>query len=176
MNGFRASASRALLRWLRRYLPAELVCTPLALLAGFAATQLTGNAAAAAVAATWGENLGFYGVMLGRELAQRRDLRAVPAILRSLLIEFGPAEALDSFLLRPASIYTGLVLAPHPALGMVAGKIAADLTFYAPAILSHELQRWYARATSVRRPRSQRFLLPVVGLLVCLSVAAASFA
>jgi len=173
-NGSRLG--RAMVRWLRRYLPAELVCTPCALLAGYAATQLTGIPAAAAIAATWGENLGFYGVMLGRELARRRDVRAVPAIVRDLFIEFGPAEALDSFLLRPAAIYAGLTLAPHPALGMVAGKIAADLTFYAPAIVTHELQRWYARTPSSQRPRVGRLLLPMVGALVCLSFATASFA
>jgi hypothetical protein len=174
VNG--ARIGRALVRWLRRYLPAELVCTPCALLAGFAANQLTGSPAAAAVAATWGENLGFYGMMLGRELARRRDLRALPAIVRDLFIEFGPAEALDSFLLRPASIYAGLALVPHPALGMVAGKIAADLSFYTPAILTHELQRWYARRASSRRPRMGRLLLPMVGALVCLSLAGASLA
>jgi hypothetical protein len=165
---------RAVTRWLRRYLPAELVGTPCALLCGFAAGELTGQPAAAALAATWGENLAFYGVMLGRELARRRDLRAVPAILRDLAIEFGPAEALDSFLLRPAAIYAGLALAPHPALGMVAGKIAADVTFYAPAILSHELQRWYAR--SAKGLRMGRLLLPLAAALVCLSLASASLA
>ena len=78
--------------------------------------------------------------------------------------------------MRPASVYAGLVLVPHPALGMLAGKILADLSFYTPAILTHELQRWYARAANGRRPRSQRLLLPLVGALVCLSVATASLA
>lgn len=146
MTAPRSRLLHAMLRWLRRYLPAELVCTPCALLCGYAALQLTGIPAVAAIAATWGENLGFYGMMLGRELIQRGGLRALPAAARDLFVEFGPAEALDSFLLRPASLYAGLALAPHPALGMVAGKIAADLTFYTPAIVTHELQRWYARA------------------------------
>jgi hypothetical protein len=112
-------------------------------------------------------------MMLGRELAQR-GIRALPAVARDLFIEFGPAEALDSFLLRPASVFAGLSLAPHPALGIVAGKVAADLSFYAPAIVSHELQRWYARATSGRQ--SRRLLLPALGALVCLSIATASLA
>lgn len=176
MTAAGSTIGRALVRWLRRYLPAELVCTPCALLCGIATAELTGSLAAAAVATTWGENLGFYGVMLGRELARRRDFRALPAILRDLFIEFGPAEALDSFLVRPASVYAGLALAPHPALGMLAGKIVADLSFYTPAILTHELQRWYARAVDGRRPRSQRLLLPLVSALVCLSVATASLA
>jgi hypothetical protein len=80
-------------------LPAELVATPSALFFAWAAANLTGTAAAAAVAATWGENLAFYGMMLGRELAERGGLRALPAALRDLFLEFGPTEALDSFVL-----------------------------------------------------------------------------
>lgn len=126
--------------WLRRYLPAELICTPTALLCAWLATTLTGSLAMAAVAGTWGENLGFYGVMLARELA-RRGLRALPAALCDLALEFGPAEALDSILLRPALMYIGMQLAPSPAIGFVAGKLAADLIFYVPAIVSYELLR-----------------------------------
>jgi hypothetical protein len=166
---------RAAARWLRRYLLAELVGTPCALLCGFAPRASSpAPPAAAALAATWGENLAFDGVMLGREPARRRGLRALPPILRDLAIEFGPAEALDRFLLRPAAIYTGLLLAPHPALGMVAGRIAADVTFCPPAILSHELQRWYAR--NAKGLRMGRRLVPLASALVCLSLASASLA
>jgi hypothetical protein len=59
---------------------------------------------------------------------------------------------------------------------MVAGKIAADLSFYTPVILTHELQRWYARRASSSHPRMGRLLLPMVGALVCLSLATASLA
>jgi hypothetical protein len=135
-------------RWLRRYLPAELICTPCALLAGGLTAELTGSSAAAALAATWGENLGFYGMMLGRELTRRGGFRALPAAARDLFVEFGPAEALDSFLLRPAALYVGIAVAPAPVLGVLVGKLVADLGFYAPAILTHELQRRFARATA----------------------------
>lgn len=176
MTAARSRLLHAPLRWLRRYLPAELVGTPCALLCGYAVGQLTGSPAAAAVAAAWGENLGFYGMMLGRELLQRGGLRSLPTAARDLVVEFGPAEALDSLLMRPASIYAGLLLAPHPALGLLAGKLAADLSFYTPAILTHELQRWYARAAIRRRPRLDRVLLPLLGALVCLSLASSSLA
>jgi hypothetical protein len=136
----------AVVRWLRRYLPAELVALPCALTAGFAAGHLTGSPAAAALAATWGENAGFYGLMIGRELAQQGSVRALPDVVRALVLEFGPAEALDSLLLRPAAVYAGLALLPHPALGMLAGKLVADVSFYAPAIACHELQRAWARS------------------------------
>jgi hypothetical protein len=36
-------------------------------------------------------------------------------------------------------------LAPSPALGIIAGKLAADICFYVPAIVSYELLRRRAR-------------------------------
>jgi hypothetical protein len=126
--------------WLRRYLPAELLCTITALLGAWMAATFTGSPAASAVAGTWGENVGFYGMMLGREIA-KRGWRALPAIIRDLVLEFGLAEALDSLLLRPALMYTGLVLAPNTVLGVIMGKVAADVVFYVPTIISYELLR-----------------------------------
>jgi hypothetical protein len=130
--------------WLRRYLPAELIGMLATLLCAWLAITLTSSAAAAAIAGTWGDNLGFYGIMLGRELA-RRSLRALPAILRDLVLEFGPATALDGLLLRPALLYAGVALTPHAAIGLLAGKLAADLVFFVPTIVSYELLRRRAR-------------------------------
>jgi len=126
--------------WLRRYLPAELVCTITGLLGAWAAAVLTGSPAAVAVAGTLGENVGFYGMMLGREIAQR-GLCSLPLIIRDLMLEFGLAEALDCLLLRPGLMYAGQMLAPNTALGVVVGKLVADLIFYIPTIVSYELLR-----------------------------------
>jgi pilus assembly protein TadC len=133
-----------IIMWLRRYLPAELIGMLATLLCAWLAIALTGSAAVAAIAGTWGDNLGFYGILLGRELA-RRSLRALPAILRDLVLEFGPATALDGLLLRPALLYAGMALTPHSAIGLIVAKLAADLVFYVPAIVSYELLRRRAR-------------------------------
>jgi len=132
--------------WLRRYLAAELVCTPAAVLCGWSVGTL-GSMAAAAVAASCVENLAFYGMMLRRELAGGAGMPALPGILYKLVLEFGPAETLDTLVLRPALVYAGMILAPTPALGVIAGKIAADVCFYVPTIASYELMR------RPRRPR-----------------------
>lgn len=129
-----------IMAWLRRYLPAELLGTIAAITCAWAAITLTGSAAAAAIAGTWGENLAFYGLMLGREMAGRGP-RALPAVVRDLMLEFGLAEALDSLLLRPGLMYAGMTLLPGSALGLFAGKLAADLVFYLPTIVSYELLR-----------------------------------
>ncbi|MBC8082980.1 MAG: hypothetical protein H7Z21_07190, partial [Hymenobacter sp.] len=61
--------------------------------------------------------------------------------VRALAVEFGPAEVLDSLLIRPALLY----YVPHWlgsfAAGILLAKLLADVTFYVPAILSYELSK-----------------------------------
>ena len=77
-------------------------------------------------------------VTLYRELV-RRGLRAMPAVIYELVLEFGTAEALDSLFLRPALMYAGVALAPNTAIGIAAGKLTANVIFYVPTIISYEL-------------------------------------
>jgi hypothetical protein len=143
-------ATNRSLVWLRRYLPAELICTLTGLLGAWAAVALIGSPAAVAVAGTLGENVGFYGMMLGREIAQR-GRRSLSPIIRDLLLEFGPAEILDCLLLRPTLMYAGQMLTPNTALGILAGKLIADIIFYVPTIVSYELLRRRATHTLVAK-------------------------
>jgi hypothetical protein len=128
--------------WLKRYLPAEAASVVSALLAAHLAAWLTGNAAVAAVAGAWGENTAYYGVMLFREVLATRDvLRAA----RDLVIEFGPAEALDSLVVRPAAMFAGTQVIGDLTLGTLAGKLVADVAFYIPAIAAYEVRRSASR-------------------------------
>ena len=135
--------------WVARYLPAELLGTCAAL--SCASLAADSGAAAAAVAGTVGENAAFYGLMLTRELLQRGGVRGLPGALRDLALEFGPAEALDSLLLRPALLYAGISLTGHSTSGALLGKLAADVAFYSLAIAGRALAQRGA-AASVSRP------------------------
>jgi hypothetical protein len=132
--------------WIDRYLPAEIGCTTAALVCAGLASESGVGAEAIAAAGTLGEVAAFYAVMVARELLQRGGRAALPGVLRDLALEFGPAELLDSLLLRPALLYAGIRLAPHPALGALLGKLAADVAFYSAATLGHELARRGASA------------------------------
>ena len=57
----------------------------------------------------------------------------------ALALEFGVAEILDSFLIRPALMYYVPIWTGRLLFGIAIAKIAADLTFYLPAIISYEL-------------------------------------
>jgi hypothetical protein len=127
-------------RWLDRYLLAEVGGTLVALLGAWIAAINIGSPVAVAIGGNVGESFAFYATMLIREICAR-DRRAFPVIARGLMLEFGPAEAFDTMLIRPALLYYGLLMAPNAPLGILVGKIVADLCFYVPAIVSYELQR-----------------------------------
>ena len=138
--------------WFRRYAPLELAGTISALAAAGAARLLTDEIAGVAMAATLGENLGYYGLAGLRELRWRRGrpgelggwkrrLTLGAEVGRSLVLEFGPAEILDSLWIRPASIYLASRAFNHLAISVLAGKLAADLIFYCLAILGHAIER-----------------------------------
>ncbi|MFN8513049.1 MAG: hypothetical protein U0841_10760 [Chloroflexia bacterium] len=133
--------------WLRRYLPAEALATCFALIGGLLVSL--GNPALAALGGTWGENVGYYGAIVARDARARRardgglTLAGVIRVLRNLALEFGGAELLDSFVVRPAAMFALIRATGSLPLGLIFGKVAADCVFYAAAIGASELRkRW----------------------------------
>lgn len=131
-------ARRKLVFWIARYLPAELVGTAAMVIAGMLATMWTDAPALIALAALVGEIVGFYlvlAVTIYLEQSQVAVTRrgAIGRTAMLLVAEFGAAELLDTLLVRPAALLLGVWLIPDPVWGMLAGKIAADIVFYAIA-------------------------------------------
>jgi ornithine decarboxylase len=127
-----------------RYGPAEAAAT-VGALAAASATAALGMPAATAFAGALGETLAFYAVILFRAL--RRSGTPRRQMLTGLLVEFGPAEIADTFAVRPLAMYLGPLLIGHLAEGILAGKLAADVVFYASAIAGYEL----CKAATTRR-------------------------
>jgi hypothetical protein len=132
--------------WVRRYAPAELLALIGALAGWLAADLATGNALVAAYAAAIGDNVAYYGFLATREVRDRcrtapdSRLGAGVRACGALAIEFGPAEALDSLVVRPACVAVG-VAALGPLAGVLAAKLVADLVFYIPVIATYELRK-----------------------------------
>lgn len=149
-----------------RYLPSELAGTAAALLASWWA--MPAGTAAVVVAAVVAECFGFYGV-IGVKVAReqwphtagrpRRRLRTARRTLALLVAEFGPSEALDTVLIRPALLLLSLHLIDNVLLATLVGKIAADLVFYAVAAVAFHL----TVRTGVRAPRAASADLPTAG-------------
>ena len=135
--------------WIRRYLPNELAGW-VGELGGAALTyQVTGSYAAAVVAGTIGASVGYYATAYINGVrwsyhAQvggswpMRILLANGLAARSIAVEFGPAEAIDSIVVRPAALYIGPFVLGSTAVGWVAGSIVADIAFCVMAIFSYE--------------------------------------
>jgi hypothetical protein len=148
MNSER-STGKKLLEWVWRYLPCEIAGTTGELGAAAIAYLFTGSYAVAAVAATIGASVGYYAAAYtcalrttyrehGHLRRTRRVLAANAFAIRSVAIEFGPAEVIDSLFIRPVAFYLGPVLFGNMLAGWVFGKLVADVGFYALAILSYE--------------------------------------
>ncbi|HEY5743503.1 MAG TPA: cyclic nucleotide-binding domain-containing protein, partial [Terrimicrobiaceae bacterium] len=121
----------------------------------FTVLGITQNPVASAYGGSIGESLGFFGVMLVREIAAdqakaKRRLESygperVSATIHGLFLEFGPAELLDVAVIGPlamgiASYYFG------PALGILLGKLVSDVAFYGYAIFAAKMRNRRARA------------------------------
>ena len=124
-------------------------------LAGMAASRLGAPVWLVGIAAALTEGVGFYavaGIAVWREqrraFPDRRRTGILIRVLGLLLFEFGPAEVLDSFLVRPLAIMLGVQLLPDVAWGLIAGKVVADIAFYILAATAFRVsQKTGARAT-----------------------------
>ena len=135
--------------WLRRYAPNEIAGWVGEVIAAAATYALTGSYAAAVIAATIGASAGYYatayfnGVRWSYSAQSDRNwpMRVLVAnglAARSIAVEFGPAEAIDSVTIRPAALYVGPLVVGNTAVGFVLGSVAADVAFYVLAIFSYE--------------------------------------
>ncbi|MET0812507.1 MAG: hypothetical protein ABWY03_05590 [Microbacterium sp.] len=129
---------RGFVFWVVRYLPAEIAGTAAMVVAGLGITFWTDHPAAIAIAALIGEIIGFYAVLaISVGLEQSRQgvsgRKLVTATFLLLVAEFGAAEILDTLLIRPAALIIGVALLKDPVWGLLAGKIVADVIFYAVA-------------------------------------------
>ena len=123
--------------WFHRYAVAEVTGLVCALVAAIAVGRTAGPAAAA-IAGTLGEGVGFYGVILLRDV---RRHGATWRVARGLVVEFGLAEVGDTLAVRPLAMYGATVLAGDTLVGVLVGKVAADVVFYTVAIAGYELRK-----------------------------------
>ena len=135
--------------WLARYGAAEVAGIITAMLGAWVVRTLTHDDIATAYGGALGENVGFYGTIIAREAVfesrlaraagRRLGARGVVRIAVALATEFGPAELLDGGVIRPLAM--GIALRFLGPVGVVAGKLAADVTFYVPVIISYEIRK-----------------------------------
>ncbi len=137
------------MEWVRRYLPCEIAGTVGELGGAAVAYLMTGSLAAAAITATVGASAGYYAAAYLNAVRwsyrQHAGRRRLPRVLvanllavRSVAIEFGPAELIDSLVVRPVAFYVGPQIFGGVVAGWIFGKLVSDVAFYVLAVLSYE--------------------------------------
>lgn len=133
--------------WFDRYKYAELSATLAVLTSSQLSRILDGLTTAYFI--TFAEYLAFYGVIVfiahkklatkNRELNTKTTTLEVVLLFRNLILEFGYPAFLDLLIIRPFCMFWMPILTGNHFIGIILGKIAADVTFYALTILNYEL-------------------------------------
>lgn len=133
--------------WWQRYFLPTAVSVVFSLSLAWLCKLIFNSAVAMALGGTWGDNFGFYGLILARDIKQRRakdqkiTLLGMYKVIRNAVAEFGPGEYLDTFLIRPGLMYLIPVWIGKEMLGITIAKFAADVTFFLPTIIAYELRK-----------------------------------
>lgn len=133
--------------WFDRYKYAELAATSSALLSSQFSRILSGLTTAYLI--TFAEYLAFYGIIIlqsykklskkNQELGKKTTLKETLFLVKNLILEFGYPAISDFFFIRPFCMYWMPILTGNYLLGIIIGKITADLCFYLPTIINYEL-------------------------------------
>ena len=137
--------------WSKRYIPAEVAGTLSALIGAGLAFNLTGNLIITAFIGTLTENIGYYGHLFCKDIQKRLKtdrhkgmyhiICASSKEIKSLLFEFGPAEFIDSFVSRPFLLYIFPTITGNLMIGLLLGKLFADILFYIPTVFMYEMKK-----------------------------------
>jgi len=123
-----------------------------AILAAMSTYAGTHSLAAAALAASVGETVGFYAVILRATVPPLyRQHRGHGGVRRLWLtgrsaaaeaVDYALAECADTLLVRPGMVYLASTwFASHLAWGFLVGKLVADMGFYGVVIPTYELRK-----------------------------------
>lgn len=133
--------------WFNRYKYAELASTSAALTSSLFSKIYSGLTTAYLI--TLAEYLAFYIVILFssyKKLAKQNNLLGkktssseILRLLKNLILEFGYPAFLDFLIIRPFCMYWMPILCGNYFLGIIFGKISADLCFYCFTIINYEL-------------------------------------
>lgn len=152
------AVKQKLKEWAARYLPAELLSVIVTMIVALLTFKITGSNLTTALVATWVGSGVYFGFILAMDIRFARRQRHAHGLrynahtftqnIKALMVEFGVAELVDLLIIRPALMYYLPLWLESLALGTLIAKVAADLTFYVPAIIGYELsKRWLRKFT-----------------------------
>ena len=137
--------------WIKRYGFAEFIGLIFALVLSNISMLIFRNIIISGFVGTWSDNLGFYGTIIYKDIKQRRKLnkkhtkKDLLIQIRNLVIEFGLAEYLDTFLIRPFYLIFFPSIISNYSLAIIIGTILADITYFIPTIISYEFRKKFLK-------------------------------
>ncbi|ANY20206.1 hypothetical protein A6F68_01693 [Tsuneonella dongtanensis] len=127
--------------WLTRFVPAEVAGIAGSYAGYLLVADLGVSPILAAYGAAFGENCGYYTVVFLRDwFALPQEKRQLVPVLKAMVHDFGIAEVLDSFIVRPGFTVAAVALFGQ-GWGVGIAKFAADAVFYLLAIFFWEKRR-----------------------------------
>jgi hypothetical protein len=129
--------------WIDRYSIPLVLSTVAAVLVANLSQLLFHNLIISAFLATWADNIIFYGMMAYKEIKSRERYSFADyfKVLRNLIMEFGPAEILDSFVIRPFLLSVFPLFVPNYSLAILLASVAAEITYFIPVIIFYEIRK-----------------------------------
>lgn len=133
--------------WVCRYGLSLTLAIPAAVITAKLVYSVSGSLVVAALAATWADNIVFYGLIAYKDLKRRKRrstksaLHGMLKLMRNMIFEFSPAEYLDSFLIRPFYLSVFPYLIANYSLAIFLGSLAAEISYFIPTILAYELRK-----------------------------------
>jgi hypothetical protein len=133
--------------WLNRYALPEITSGFFSVFLATLAMYTTGNIVLAGYVGTLADNFSYYGIIVYRDLRKRRKkggrIKFTDFIteMRNLLIEFGPAEYLDTIAIRPFFLVLAPFFVPIYPIAVIVGGFLADFFFYIPTIFGYEFRK-----------------------------------
>ena len=133
--------------WFRRYSIALLLAYIVSIAIANFAKVSTGNIIVSAFLATWADNIAFYGYIALKDLKRKKvkNLQSAASelakLVRNMVFEFGPAEYLDSFIIRPFLLSVFPLAISNYSIAILLGNLVAEITYFIPTIISYETRK-----------------------------------
>lgn len=139
--------SKKILEWIDRYLIPTIVSLISSVSLAMILQHFFNNRIVIALGGTWGDNLGFCGLILFKDIKERKikdekiTIIGLLKVLRNAVAEFGVGEYLDSFVIRPSFMYLAPQYINNKTIAITIAKLLADVTFFLPTIVMYEVRK-----------------------------------
>jgi len=133
--------------WLDRYAVPIFFATLAALIVANISRNLFGNIILSAFLGSIADFFVAYGIIAYRDINSRKNkdgklsFVGILKVIRNMIVEFGPSEYLDTFILRPFWLSVFPLFIPNYSLAIILGSLTAEITYFLPVIISYELRK-----------------------------------